>query len=131
LPGVADSQEATVLGGAGRTDEGRLIDSSTVNFLVDPSGRIGHEFDHFKVLDGRLADPDEPNEVVAVFRAAEAFDLEVGSTIDVNLLDGEELGGIFSGATDFEEQSTVEPRERLTVVGIAVEAGSLAPPAPD
>ena len=131
LPGVADSQEAIVLAGAGRTEDDLLIDSSTVNFLADPSGRIGRELNRFKVLDGRLADPDDPHEVVAAFRAAETFDLEVGSTLDVNMLDEQELQGIFGGQTTFDELSTAEPRERFEVVGVVVEAGGLAPPAPD
>jgi len=131
LPQVRDSQRAVVLAATGRTDEGRLVDSSTANFFADPSGRIGHELDRFKVLDGRLADPSDPREVVAVFRAAEQFGLDVGDTIDVNLLDGEELGTIFSGGASFGDLSTVEPRERFTVTGIVVEAGVLAPPAPD
>jgi hypothetical protein len=131
LPGVTDSERAIVLAGAGRTEDDVLVDSSTVNFLADPSGRIGHELDRFKVLHGRLADPDDAHEVVVAFRAAEAFDLEVGSTIDVHLLDGEELGPIFGGQTTFDEVSMTDPRQRLDVVGIVVEAGGLAPPAPD
>jgi hypothetical protein len=131
LPGVADSQRAVVLAGSGRTDAGRLIDASTVNYLADPSGRVGRDFDRFKVLDGRLADPGAADEVVATFRLAEDFDLEAGSTIDVNLLDEGELEAIFTGQATFEDLSEVGPLQRLEVVGVVVEAGGLAPPAPD
>lgn len=135
LPGVADSQRADVLAASGRTEAGLLIDTTTVNFLADPSGRIGGEFSAFKYLEGRPADPDEPNEVVATFRTAESFDLEVGSTIETNFLDEEELGRLFTpvdqGGTTFDALADVPPFELLRVVGIAVDPGGLAPPAGD
>jgi len=135
LPGVSDSERADVLAGSGRTEDGTLIDTSTVNFLADPSGRIGGDSSTFKYLDGRPPGPDEPNEVVATFRTAEIFDLEVGSTIDVNFLDDEELGLLFApadqGGATFDDLAGVPPFEELRVVGIIVEAGGFAPPASD
>lgn len=131
LPGVESSLEVPVLAGAGRTDADRLIDSSTVNFLIDPAGQVGYVAPRFGLVDGRLADPEEPNEVVISFRVAESFDLEVGDTIDVNFLEPPELEGLFTGQTTFDALSTEGPRERLRVVGLVAEAGGLAPPAPD
>ena len=135
LPGVADSQRADVLAASGRTEAGLLIDTTTVNFLADPSGRIGGEFSAFKYLEGRPADPDEPNEVVATFRTAETFDLEVGSTLAINFLDDEELGRLFTpadqGGTTFDTLADAPPFEELRVVGVAVEPGGLAPPSSD
>ncbi len=135
LPGVADSQRGDVLAGSGRTEDGQLVDTSTVNFLADPSGRIGDDFSAFKYLAGGPADPDEPNEVVATFRTAETFDLDVGSTIDVNFLDDEDLGRLFTpadqGGTTFDALADVPPFEELRVVGIAVEPAGLAPPSND
>jgi hypothetical protein len=128
LPGVADSVQVPVLTNAGRTDAGRLFDSGSLNLLADPEGRVGSTFSRFKFLSGRPADPDDPHEVVAEFRAAEALDLHVGSTLNANLLEGEDLEAVFAGETTFEELSLAEPREPLRVVGIAVAAGSLSPP---
>ena len=135
LPGVADTEVLSVLAAAGRTEDGVLVDTPSVNFMVDASGRLGHELSPFKYLAGRPADPDDPQEVVAAFRTAEAFDLVVGSTIDVNLLSEEELGRVFTpldqGGATFEDLSVVPPLERLRVVGIVAEPGGLAPPASD
>ena len=96
LPGVADSQALSVLAAAGRTEDGLLVDTPSVNFMADASGRMGRDLSRFKYLAGRPADPDDPHEVVAAFRTAEAFDLEVGSTIETNLLSEEELGRVFT-----------------------------------
>ncbi|HEY8057378.1 MAG TPA: FtsX-like permease family protein, partial [Acidimicrobiales bacterium] len=135
LPGVADTQVLSVLAAAGRTQDGVLVDTPSVNFMVDPSGRVGHDLSPFKYLAGRPADPDDPHEVVAAFRTAEALDLEVGSTIDTNLLSEEELGRVFTpldqGGATFDDLSVVPPFERLRVVGIVAEPGGLAPPASD
>ncbi len=135
LPGVADSQRIGVLSGAGRTDGGLLVDSGNVNFLADAGGRVGTTFSRFKFLDGRPADPADPREIVAVFRTAEAFDLEVGSTIDMNFFDQDELRQVFTpleeGGSTFAALSTEEPLERLEVVGIVVSAGEMAPPEGD
>ena len=86
LPGVAHTETLAVLAAAGQTEDGVLVDTPSVNFMADASGRMGRDVSPFKYLAGRPADPADPDEVVAAFRTAEAFDLEVGSTIDVNLL---------------------------------------------
>ncbi|MET1042178.1 MAG: hypothetical protein ABWZ90_14150, partial [Acidimicrobiales bacterium] len=96
LPGVAHTQTLSVLAASGQSEDGVLIDTPSVNFMADASGRMGRDVSPFKYLAGRPADPADPHEVVAAFRTAEAFDLEVGSTIDVNLLSREELERVFT-----------------------------------
>lgn len=135
LPGVVDSVPIGVLTGAGRTDSGVTLDSGSVNFLVDPSNRMGSEVSRFKYRDGGPADPDDPRQIVAAFRTAENLGLEVGDTLEINFLDSEELSSVFTpaeeGGTTFEELGAVEDVERLEVVGIAVGPGELAPPRGD
>ena len=135
LPGVAHTETLAVLAAAGQTEDGVLVDTPSVNFMADASGRMGRDVSPFKYLAGRPADPADPDEVVAAFRTAEAFDLEVGSTIDVNLLSPEELERVFTpldrGGATFEDLAVVPPFERLRVVGIVAEPGGLAPPADD
>lgn len=71
LPQVADSARA-----------GHELLTLAGNHLVSPDGRIGTDINRFKVLDGRLADPDRPDEVVLSFSLAEDLGLNVGDTLE-------------------------------------------------
>ena len=129
MPDVADSALLRIFGVAGRTPDGTLVSSDSISFAGDTSGRLGTEVNRFKVLDGRLADPGEPNEVVANFPAAEELSLSVGDVLRTNFLDGAELGALFGGVAGFEALAGTGPFEELEVVGIVAVPGDFPPPA--
>ncbi len=54
LPGVADAVPAFVMAVDGRTADGADVSSdNSVNFFLDPAGRIGADVDRVKMLEGR------------------------------------------------------------------------------
>jgi putative ABC transport system permease protein len=130
LPGIEQATPRTTFAASGTTSDGIQVDSSKINFNAHPDGAYGTEINRYRVLEGRLADPADPNELVVPFRSAEVFDLDVGDTIAVNFLAREELGPLFDPTapdpTTLEELA-LDPTEELRVVGVVAVAGELAP----
>lgn len=120
LPLVEDSAE-------GELDLIPLGSSSSVMAIAGRDGRIGRDINRFKILEGRRADPDRPDEAVVGFATAEDHDLEVGSTIQVlspddveRMTDPDEI----AAAQRFFDQA---PDGRLRVVGIEASPGEFPP----
>lgn len=127
-PEVADAALIHVLQAAGRTPDGVVVSTQTVNIAGDPTGRLGVEVNRFKVVDGRLADPGRPDEVVVNFPAAESLSVSVGDVLRMHFLAGNEVGAVFAGE-GFERFADLEPFEELHVVGIVAVPGDFPPAA--
>lgn len=120
LPGVADSVPVFGMAVEGVTADGTNVSSESVNFVVDPAGRIGADVDRVKMLEGRRPHPDDPTEVMVSFRVAEDTGLKVGETISATFLSLDTLTG-----TD--EPSAPPPTsEELRVVGVYATVRELA-----
>ena len=120
LPGVADAVPAFVMAVDGRTADGADVSSdNSVNFFVDPAGRIGADVDRVNMLEGRPPRPDDPTEVMVSFRTAENTGLDLGETISATFLSLEALTG-----TDPSAQPPTS--EELRVVGIYATVRELA-----
>lgn len=119
LPGVADAVPAFVMAVDGRTADGDKASSdNSVNFIVDPAGRIGADVDRVKVLEGRPPRPDDPTEVMVSFRTAELTGLDLGETISATFLS---LGLVTGDPT-----APPPTSEELRVVGIYATVRELA-----
>jgi FtsX-like permease family len=68
------------------------LDTGPTAFASD--GRWAYEFARPLVTDGRVPDPDAPDEIMVSAGAADYLDLEVGDTYDVRLLGFEDFGAI-------------------------------------
>jgi putative ABC transport system permease protein len=105
--------------------------------LADRNGRLGTEINRFKLLDGRAADPYDPDEAVIGFEAARAADLGVGD--EITIADPEELanepppdpGDPVAAAFDAQERALLRilPDGKVTIVGIEASPGEFPPPA--
>jgi ABC-type lipoprotein release transport system permease subunit len=131
FPGVGGFDEIAALPLVEDSAEGDLdlipLGTSSVPGIAGGDGRIGSEINRFKILEGRRADPDRPDEVVVSFTTAEDYDLDVGSTIQ--LLSPDEVEGItdpneIAAARHFLDQA---PDGRLRVVGIEAAPGEFPP----
>ncbi|MGQ0431250.1 MAG: ABC transporter permease [Microthrixaceae bacterium] len=127
---VSDATPLRVVAMTGTAPDGTLITPGSANFGGDPTGRYGIELNRFKVLEGRLPDPDRPDEVVVGFPTVDEVALSVGDTLRVNVLDAAEAGAVFSGQTTFDRLATTGPLQDLEVVGIVAEPNGF-PPASD
>jgi ABC-type lipoprotein release transport system permease subunit len=130
--GVGDFDEIAALPLVEESAEGELDliplgPSSSVMAMAGRDGRIGRDINRFKILEGRRADPDRPDEVVLGFTAADDHDLHVGSTIQVLQPDDVER------MTDPDEVAAAQrfldhaPGGRLRVVGIEASPGEFPP----
>jgi MacB-like periplasmic core domain/FtsX-like permease family len=129
--GVGGFDEVAALPSVEDSAEGDLdlipLGPSGVTGIASADGRIGSEINRFKILEGRRADPDRPDEVVASFTAAQHHDLEVGSTIQILSPDDVER------ITDPDELAAVRrflvqaPDGRLRVVGVEAAPGEFPP----
>ena len=123
LPQVIDATQVHAAFVIARTEDGEVLDPATVNFMADPEGRYGDSINTFTVLEGRLADPTRPEEIVAGVTAAEQFDLEVGEQLDAPFASFETVSAAFGP----DPASALTDPEPLRVVGI-VAAPSDFPP---
>jgi ABC-type lipoprotein release transport system permease subunit len=131
FPGVGDFDEIAALPLVEDSATGELdlipLGSSSIPGVADGDGRIGSEINKFKILEGRRADPDRPDEVVVSFTAAEDHDLDVGSTIQLL------SSGYIERITDPDEIAAARrfldhaPDGRLRVVGIEAAPGEFPP----
>ena len=126
---VSDATPLRVVAIAGVAPDGTLITPGSANFGGDPTGRYGIGLNRFKVLEGRLPDPDRPDEVVVGFPTVDELALAVGDTLKVNLLDAAEANAVFSGQTTFDRLAVTGPLQDLEVVGIVAEPNGFPPPA--
>ena len=125
---VSDSTPLHVVATTGWTPDGILLDPGSVNFGADPTNRYGRELNRFKVLEGRMPDPERPEELAVSFVAAETLSLELGDSFDVNVLTFDEAGTMFSGQASMEELAGQGPLQRLEVVAIVAEPNGFPPP---
>lgn len=134
LPGVADSSPISTLFVVARTPSGRIVSSEDVNFLGDSTGRLGTDLDRVKLLEGRLADPTDPGEVIVSFRAAEAAGLAIGDTISANFLGPAEQETLFADVGETElvvlERWSRGEQTHCVSSGSTPRPGSWSSPAP-
>ena len=100
---------------------------------------LGTEINRFQIVEGRRADPDDPDEVVVAFQLAEDFDVGLGDEIPVfdpdSILD--EIESAPPEAVPPEERAAllelyreaieVLPDGAVTVVGIEASPGEFPP----
>lgn len=125
---VRDATPLRVVAITGVAPDGTLITPGSANFGGDPTGRYGTELNRFKVLEGRLPDPERPDEVVVGFPTANEVELSVGDTLRVNVLDTTEASAVFGGQTTFAHLAATGPLQDLEVVGIVAEPNGFPPP---
>jgi len=120
LPSVEDSAEGDLVYPIPVGDPG-------VAGIASEDDRIDSDINTLKILEGRRADPERPDEVLVSFAAAEEHDLDVGSTIQLlppddvdRIADPDEL----AAAHRFLDQA---PNGRLRVVGIEAAPGEFPP----
>jgi ABC-type lipoprotein release transport system permease subunit len=132
IQGVGDFDEIAVLPLVEDSAEGELDliplgPSSSVMGIASRDGRIGRDINRFKILEGRRADTDRPQEVVVGFTAADDHGLDVGSTIQILSPDDVERmtdPDAVAAAESFLRQA---PDGRLRVVGIEAAPGEFPP----
>lgn len=131
FPGVGGFDEIAALPSVEDSAEGDLdlipLGPSSVPGIASQDGRIGSEINRFKILEGRRADPNRPDEVVVSVTAAQDHDLDVGSTIQ--LLSSDDVERMtdpaeIAAARRFLDQA---PGGRLRVVGIEAAPGEFPP----
>jgi len=106
--------------------------------LVSEDGRIGTDINRFKILEGRRADPRQPDEAVVGFTLAEEHGIEIGDKVDVIPREYIELAR--SGATEDptgeaspEDIAAIRrllqgiPDGKLRIVGIEAAPGEFPP----
>jgi ABC-type lipoprotein release transport system permease subunit len=99
--------------------------------IADPDGVLGVEMNRHKVLDGRLADPDDPAECVIGFELAERHGLGVGETIESFVTP--EIVDEFRDQIAPDELALLDrffaavPDGRLRIVGITATPGDIPP----
>lgn len=113
LPQIEDRVEIIMVGfgmqlPAVRDRVAQRLTFPTAIIGADPSGRTLYEINRAKVLEGRLAERSDPDEVTVPFTVAERFDVRVGDRVDVEIgFEGEDLVqlevvGITAAPWDFE-----------------------------
>ena len=132
LPQVAQAGVAAYLYVAGETPDGGRLGLG-INTIGLPDPRLGRSIDRFKVLDGRLADPRQADEVAVSFPLADQFHLHVGDVLRFRGVRQEDLvAAEASGLADpdiFAIAKGAERRVRITGV-IASPAAADFPPLP-
>jgi len=94
LPQVAQVAGANFLVAAISLPSGRLLTIDTAQPVGFADRGLGRTIDRFKVLQGRLADPDNPGEANVSFPFADNLQVHVGDTIVVRPL---QLDRLFQG----------------------------------
>jgi ABC-type lipoprotein release transport system permease subunit len=93
-----------------------FVDVDATGFFFAASDPGGEQIERGVLLDGRRADPDEPDEVVLNETAARRYDLGVGDTWEVGTISPDQVEALFQG---IEPTELGGPRLELRVVGIA------------
>ena len=117
LPSVEEVALFRVTGLVGSTDDGRQLDSEDQLFVAHTDTAYGRELNGWEIVDGRLPDPERPDEVIVGRDLARVLELEVGSELEL-------MFEISRG-----EDVPPEPAPRqFRVVGIEISPGEVQPP---
>lgn len=92
-----------------------FVDVDRVGFVFAPTSRRGLEIEQGVLLEGRRADPEEPDEVVVSSGSARTLGLAVGDVLETATLTPEQAVAVFETG---EVPVPGGPRLRLEVVGI-------------
>jgi len=115
---------------------GRPIDVNDVSPIAVPDARYGTSIDHFKVIEGRLADPTRVDEATVSFPFADnpKFKVHVGDALTIRLLRPQDIEALFgSGGVASPDifDAAKGASVRVRVVGIiASPLGTDFPPLP-
>ena len=101
-----------------------FVDIESVGFVFGPTSRRGLEVEQGVLVEGRRADPDQPDEVVLNAAASESLGLGVGDTLAGGSFSGAQAAGYLGG--DEEPTELLGPALRLRVVGIVRNGFDLA-----
>jgi len=76
---------------------GRPVDVNDVSPIAVPDARYGTSIDHFKVIEGRLADPTRVDEATISFPFADnaKFKVHVGDVLTIRLLRPQDIEALF------------------------------------
>lgn len=128
LPQVVESANAPVYFSLGRTGEGRLIPPRVISSQVADEKAFGGGLDRVKILKGRAARPDRPNEMVVHFSYEEAYGVRLGSTVAVRFTTPAGLPRLFAAINDATPEALdVGPLVTFRVVGFGVIPGQIPP----
>jgi FtsX-like permease family len=93
-----------------------FVDSDSTGFFFGATSRRGLDVERGVLLEGRRADPDEPDEIVLSDVAAEGLGLGVGDTFELGTLTPQQADVLLNRG---EMPTSLDgPRPRLQVVGI-------------
>ena len=132
-----DPDEIARLATVARVDDGQFFFAQLgdgVPALADGDGTIGRAVDRVKILEGRAADPEEPDEAVVSFQLADELSLELGDAIPLADPSVSELSP--EERADPEARAFFDLNRRIlaalpdgaaTIVGIGVAPGDLPP----
>ena len=129
LPGVDDVATLTTFGAQFAPVRGQPVqllgdpcysDAGVVQLVGDRSGRYGTELNRLEVVEGRPAEPGDPREVVISRELSRRLDVHPGDALGTALVPYDDC---------LEDPAGWPPYEPLEVVGVAVAAGEVRPPA--
>jgi ABC-type lipoprotein release transport system permease subunit len=100
-----------------------FVDDAATGLMFAPTSRRGLDVERGVLVEGRRADPDEPDEVVMSEAAAKALGVGVGDTIEAGSLDQPQADAML--ATGDLPGTPAGPLLRLDVVGIVRNGFSL------
>ncbi|MDQ3146044.1 MAG: hypothetical protein M3R01_03765, partial [Actinomycetota bacterium] len=102
-----------------------FVDVDTVGVVFAPTSRRGLRVEQGVLLEGRRADPDEPDEVALSETSAKDLGLGVGDTFEAGSLSQEQADALFSSG---EEPTSLDgPQLRLRIVGVTRKGFDLNP----
>ena len=128
LPQVAQSAFVPVYFSLGRTGAGRLIPPRTAAPVVADSTVFAGGLERVKILSGRRARLDRPDEMVADFSLEKSYGIGVGSTLTIRFTTPAGLPGLFTGLNNGTPESLeVGPLVNFHVVGLGAIAGQFPP----
>ncbi|MFN2593041.1 MAG: ABC transporter permease, partial [Candidatus Dormibacteria bacterium] len=127
LPEVADSAVAAFSPMSTTTASGRRLAFRSLSPLIPSDPRLGVTVDRFKLVEGRLADPQREDEAVIGFPARDQLGIEVGERLALRPVDPRQLGAaVARGVPD------PDPVDYAPGAGIPVQVvGIVASPAPN
>lgn len=93
LPSVTDIGRVDgVLMGPGHVDAITDLDQGPLTLATD--GTIGYEFSRYRLLEGRMPDPDAVHDVLVTPAAADSLNVDVGDTFRQKLISGEDFESV-------------------------------------
>jgi hypothetical protein len=119
LPGVAYAYRADNFYFTGKTDRGRLLNVGKAGLIASADPSVGVSRDAPKIVHGRRARQDRPDEAVPDEEAARLLGLKVGSTFKARFAAPDQLERVLSASGDPAKFPTRGPKAAFTVVGIS------------